>query len=59
MALKPCPKCGETGIVKGRGLHGLEILICGMLMVLYIVPGIIYYAWQEGQPCCAGCGRRR
>jgi predicted RNA-binding Zn-ribbon protein involved in translation (DUF1610 family) len=53
-----CPHCGVHGVGRVRGLQGGEVLVCGILMLLFIVPGIIYYIWQESIPFCTSCGSR-
>lgn len=55
-----CPDCGGKGLTKMRGLQGGgEVMICLVLCLCGILPGIIYYILKDGQPCCAQCGCRR
>ena len=54
-----CPRCGSHSVGKARGLQGIqEIFICVSLCFLFLIPGIIYYAYMESVPYCSGCGRR-
>ncbi|MEW5918038.1 MAG: LITAF-like zinc ribbon domain-containing protein [Gemmatimonadota bacterium] len=56
---KSCPHCGSQAIGKVRGLQGVgEVLIAMILLCLFIVPGVLYYVYQESVPYCSGCGRR-
>jgi hypothetical protein len=55
-----CPNCGGSGVVKARGLQGGgEVLICILLLVCGVIPGLVYYIWKDGKPCCTQCGNRR
>jgi hypothetical protein len=54
-----CRHCGSDRVGKSRGLQGIsELAIFLILFVLGVIPGIVYYIWQESVPYCAGCGRR-
>lgn len=54
-----CKRCGSDRVGKVRGLQGVgELAIFLVLFVLGVIPGIIYYVWQESVPYCSGCGRR-
>ena len=55
-----CPHCGETNsVAKVRGLQGLgEVLLMLVLVCLFVIPGIVYYAYIESVPYCSACGRR-
>jgi len=54
-----CPHCGSAAVGKVRGLQGLgEFLLCVLLLCTFVLPGIVYYVWQEAVPYCSGCGRR-
>ena len=56
---KKCPYCGEYGVGKVRGLQGAgEVFIAIILFFFYLIPGIIYYIYQESVPYCSSCGRR-
>ena len=58
-AANVCPYCGSNSIGRVRGLQGVfEVVICLILLLCLILPGIIYYIFQEAQPYCSGCGRR-
>ena len=54
-----CPHCGSHSVGKVRGLQGIgEVFICATLVLLFLIPGIIYYIYIESVPYCSGCGRR-
>jgi hypothetical protein len=54
-----CPHCGGGPVGKIRGLQGLgEVLAALVLTACGVLPGIVYYVWQEAIPYCTGCGRR-
>jgi hypothetical protein len=53
-----CPYCGAAGVGKVRGLQGGEVLTALVLCLLFIIPGIIYYIYQESVPFCTNCGKR-
>ena len=54
-----CPACGTALLPRGRGIHGFsEVLGCVFLLLLYLIPGIIYYIWLESKPYCPNCKRR-
>lgn len=56
---KACRHCRGRQVAKVRGLQGLrELLVFLVLFVLGVIPGLVYYVWQESVPYCAGCGRR-
>src|SRR4051794_36715687 len=54
-----CPYCGAQTVGRVRGLQGpVEVFVAVLGLVLFVVPGIVYYIWQEGRPYCTNCGRR-
>jgi DNA-directed RNA polymerase subunit RPC12/RpoP len=54
-----CPYCGSHQVGKVRGVQGFgEVIICMILFLLFIIPGVIYYVYMESIPYCSGCGRR-
>jgi len=54
-----CPSCGSNHVGKVRGLQGIgEVFVCGVLILLLVIPGIIYYVYIESIPYCSGCGSR-
>jgi NADH pyrophosphatase NudC (nudix superfamily) len=57
--MRACPHCGSHSVGKARGLQGIrEVLTALVLMFPLVVPGLVYYIWQESVPYCAGCGHR-
>jgi DNA-directed RNA polymerase subunit RPC12/RpoP len=54
-----CPHCGSHSVGKVRGLQGMEeVSQCAVLLLLFLIPGIIFYIYMESVPYCSGCGRR-
>lgn len=54
-----CPNCGAVGTLERiRGLQGAETLIAAALMLLFLIPGIVYYIAMESRPICSACRRR-
>jgi len=46
-----CPHCGSHSVGKVRGLQGIgEVFICIILVLLFLIPGIIYYIYMESVP---------
>jgi len=49
--LMTCPHCGSHSVGKVRGLQGIgEVFICIILVLLFLIPGIIYYIYMESVP---------
>ena len=47
-----CPHCGAHAVGKVRGLQGIvEVLLAGILIVAFLIPGIIYYIYIESVQC--------
>ncbi|MGA3179164.1 MAG: YqaE/Pmp3 family membrane protein [Verrucomicrobiota bacterium] len=54
-----CPLCGSDSLNRVRGLQGVkEVLICLVLCLLFLLPGVIYYVYIETVPYCSRCGHR-
>jgi len=57
---KSCQLCGSNNVGKVRGLQGFgEVLTFLVLFCLGMIPGIVYYIYNESRPYCSGCGKRR
>src|SRR5262245_37494481 len=54
-----CPRCGIHAVQKLRGLHGAKEALTGVLLgLVFLLPGIVYYAIAESIPYCTSCNRR-
>lgn len=53
-----CPRCGYEGVISQRGVVGSEVLACLILLALFVIPGIIFYAVKDGNLYCPHCRTR-
>jgi|APSaa5957512622_1039677.scaffolds.fasta_scaffold375021_1 hypothetical protein len=54
-----CPHCGARNVGRFHGLYGArEVIVTIVLLLLYVVPGIIYYIYIETVPFCPDCRKR-
>jgi uncharacterized membrane protein YvbJ len=54
-----CRHCRQTGVARVRGLHGgAEVVVCLVLCLAGLLPGVVYYVYRESRPYCPHCGRR-
>jgi hypothetical protein len=45
--------------VNARGIYGArETLVCIVLLVCFILPGLLYYFDTSRVPRCSNCGKR-
>jgi len=50
-----CPWCGYHGKFQKRRIEFMSLLICVLLLLAGVIPGIIYAAWYSNQEECPKC----
>ena len=59
LADQTCPHCGSHQIGKVSGLCGAdEFIIFTILLLVYVVPGLLYYIYLGSVRRCLVCKRR-
>ncbi|MBW2044324.1 MAG: zinc ribbon domain-containing protein [Deltaproteobacteria bacterium] len=57
-----CTSCGYTGKPARVGWDFSSLLIAIILLLCFIIPGIIYIIWRDGQAgqlCCRKCKNKQ